>query len=244
MSLSARFVSLRRSLPWLLAAGTAAYSAYWFVRVAFGPQRRRSPHHHHQPTTQSQRRVQRHREAEAQRHTFKQLGHGLPDVGASRFVLVDARDGVPRSDAELLGGGWNLLYFGYTHCPDICPAELRRMTQLLLWAEGDGVSLRPFLVSIDAQRDTVAQLRRYLTEFHPRIVGLTGTPQQLADVARSFRMYTFRSGNAADLLDDDYLVDHSIFIILVSPEGRFIDYFGPKMPLDDVYRRIRFHIGA
>lgn len=163
-------------------------------------------------------------------------------MGTSHFVLVDSRDGVPRSDGELLGTAWNLVYFGYTHCPDICPAELRRMTQLLLWAEGDGVALQPFLISIDGQRDTVGQLRRYLSEFHPRIVGLTGTPQQLAAVARSYRMYAARSGDAANLVDDDYLVDHSIFILLVSPEGKFVDYFGPKMPLDDVYKRIRFHV--
>jgi protein SCO1 len=208
----------RRFAPYgVLGLGSVAYGAYWYQYV----------------------RTQQRASSEASQ--FKTVGSGLADVGRGRFVLVDSRDALAKSERELFGDAWNLVYFGYTHCPDICPAELKRMTQLLLWAENDGLPLQPYLISIDGQRDTVGQLRRYLREFHPRIAGLTGTPEQLADVAKQYRMYSFRSGDPADLANDDYLVDHSIFIILVSPQGKFVDYFGPKMPLDTVYKRIRFH---
>jgi protein SCO1/2 len=146
------------------------------------------------------------------------------------------------SDKELYAGHWNLVYFGYTYCPDICPAELKRMTALMHRADNDALPIQPYFVSIDPQRDTVGQLRRYLSEFHPSIVGLTGTPQQLTDVARNYRIYSFRSGDAQRLDDDEYLVDHSIFLLLVNPKGHFVDYFGNKMTLDEIYDRIRFHV--
>lgn len=100
----------------------------------------------------------------------------------------------------------------------------------------------PVFISIDAQRDTVGALREYLREFDSRIVGLTGTPEQLKHMSQQFRIHAFRSGDSSDLTNMDYLVDHSIFFLLLNPDGKFVDYYGPKQPVDEIVDRVLFHI--
>jgi protein SCO1/2 len=238
----------RRLAALALAGGTAAYAAYWAVRKKKKDKKKsigclEESNMRLILCFHCKRWVTVQQKSKADRARFKQQGEGVAQVGQSPFTLVETRHGAPVTSGELYKDQWSLVYFGYTYCPDICPAELKRMTTLMHRAQNDGdVALQPLFVSIDPQRDSVSQLRRYLAEFHPAILGLTGTPQQLTDVAQNYRIYSFRSGDAARLDDDDYLVDHSIFILLVNPRGHFVDYFGNKMSIDEIYERIRFHV--
>lgn len=117
-----------------------------------------------------------------------------------------------------------LVSFGYTYCPDICPAELQMMSDAMekLGASGEGVV--PIFVTIDPKRDTVAQMADYVSHFHPRLVGLTGTQEQIKKAAEAYRVFYARSeGSAPD--DEAYLMDHSTFIYLMNREGEYIRHF-------------------
>ncbi|KAL6073363.1 Cu-binding protein [Balamuthia mandrillaris] len=158
---------------------------------------------------------------------------GKPLLGGP-FTLVD-HNGTPVTDATYRGK-YMLIYFGFTFCPDICPAELSKMSKAVdLMEQNEGVEpglVVPMFISVDPYRDTVKQIRLYVKDFHPRMVGLTGTPQQVEKAARAFRVYSASSQHNEE--DEDYLVDHSIFFYLMDKEGEFLQYYGsdvdaPKM---------------
>jgi protein SCO1/2 len=129
---------------------------------------------------------------------------GLPAVGGP-FALVDHR-GQPVTDEDFRGG-WILVYFGYTYCPDICPTGLFNMAQALDDLGPAADDIRPIFVTIDPERDTVEALAQYVNHFHPRLVGLTGTPEQIAETARAYRVYYARAPTAAGQ-DDQEAADY------------------------------------
>jgi len=139
------------------------------------------------------------------------------------FELVDV-DG-KAFHSEQLKGNWVLLYFGFTFCPDICPEELDKVTACLdiLDAQPGMPEVVPVFISIDPHRDTPAKVKEYLKDFHPRMVGLTGTEAQVKAAAKTYRVY-YSKPSTDD--SDDYLVDHSIVMYLVNPEGQFCSYYG------------------
>ncbi|GJP29448.1 hypothetical protein CLOM_g16709 [Closterium sp. NIES-68] len=151
--------------------------------------------------------------------------HELKPVGKAAiggpFALVDDK-GRPFTEAALKGK-WSLLYFGFTFCPDICPSELIKIAEAVNLVEKQvGVAVVPVFISVDPERDTVEQVREYVKEFHPRMVGLTGTPEQVKAAARAFRVYYMKTEEEGY----DYLVDHSIISYLMSPEFEFVKFFG------------------
>jgi protein SCO1/2 len=132
------------------------------------------------------------------------------------FSLVD-QDGQPRTERDFLGR-WTLLYFGYSFCPDICPTELATLAAALdLLPATLADQVRPVFVTIDPERDTPAQLKRYLPLFHPRLMGLTGTPAQVAPVVKAFRVFAEKRVVEGA---SDYLMDHSSLFYLLGPDGR------------------------
>ncbi len=150
------------------------------------------------------------------------------------WVLVD-QDGVPRTDASYKGQ-YQLLYFGFTFCPDICPSELVKIGKVLDALESKGVTLTPLFISVDPARDTVGQLKNYSQDFHPRFQFLTGTPEQLKKAAKAYRVYFSKANeNASD--DEDYLVDHSIVFYLLNPQGEFLDFYTQRMQVGDIVER-------
>lgn len=161
-------------------------------------------------------RMQRKRVAEATK------GVGRPKVGGD-FELVD-QDGKPWTSANMKGR-YSLVYFGFSHCPDICPEELDKMARMfdLVEAESPGAVL-PLFITCDPARDTPKVLKEYLAEFHPDFVGLTGTYDQIKDVCKSYRVYFSTPKNVAP--GQDYLVDHSIYFYLMDPEGDFVEALG------------------
>lgn len=134
-------------------------------------------------------------------------------------MSLTAHDGTKVSD-EQFRGRYMLIFFGYTYCPDVCPAGLQVMTSALeqLGAEADNI--QPLFITIDPERDTVEVMSSYVENFHPRLIGLTGTPDQIAGVAKAYRVYYKKAGD-----DADYLMDHSSIIYLMGPDGKFAKHF-------------------
>jgi len=135
------------------------------------------------------------------------------------FTLVD-QTGTERQLADWRGK-YLLMFFGYTHCPDFCPTGLQSMAEAVDALGADGDAVVPVFITIDPARDTPALLAEYVPLFHPRLVGLTGTAEQVAAAAAAWRVYYARGPGD----DDDYLMDHSTLIYLVDPEGRYLSHF-------------------
>ncbi len=148
---------------------------------------------------------------------------GLPDevkIGGP-FSLVDHR-GRAVTDQDFRGQ-FMLMFFGYTFCPDICPTELQTVGDAIDRMGPAGRKVVPVFVSVDPERDTVDVLNEYVPNFHPRMVGLTGTKEQVASVAKAYRVFYAKTpapGGKVEGADADYLMSHSSFIYLVGPDGR------------------------
>ena len=144
-------------------------------------------------------------------------GIGKPLVGGA-FHLTD-HNGKDFTQEDLKGK-YSLVYFGFTHCPDICPEELDKMAGMIDQVKekhGEGV-MRNVFISCDPARDTPEVIRRYLAEFHEDILGMTGTWQEVKDVCKAYRVYF---STPADVKPgQDYLVDHSIYFYLMGEFGR------------------------
>ncbi|KAL1756280.1 h-sco1 [Schizophyllum commune] len=164
-------------------------------------------------------------------------------TGASGVPRVEERpEGTPFTDANLLGH-WSLLYFGFTNCPDICPAELDKMGEVVRAVEKDtSLALLPLFITVDPQRDTLPAIARYLADFHPRFVGLRGGWDATKSICRAYRVY-FSTPPDADP-NGDYLVDHSIFVYLVDPEGHFVDAFGQNLTAEDIKQKVEEAVGV
>ena len=156
-----------------------------------------------------------------------QLPQGL--VLGGPFSLVD-QTGKAVTEQDF-AGKWMLLYFGYTYCPDVCPTELGTIAAAMDALGPQAEKVVPALITVDPQRDTPAQLAEYVSRFHPRMQGLTGTAEQVAEVARRYRVYYARV-NRADTTE--YLMDHSSFVYLVGPDGRVRSLFRPEAGPDEI----------
>lgn len=165
------------------------------------------------------------------------------------FSLVD-HSGRRFTDANLLGN-FSLLYFGFTHCPDICPEELEKVAEAVDLVESStGVALTPVFISIDPNRDTVPAVAAYVKEFHPRMVGLTGSVEETTAAARAYRVYHTRAGtgepgpdgSSGRKEDDDYLIDHSIITYLLDPNGKFMTFFGRNYSPQEMAASLAGHV--
>lgn len=134
------------------------------------------------------------------------------------FELVD-QDGETRRDSDFRGD-YMLVFFGYNYCPDICPTALYNVTLALDEMGAEAADVQPIYITIDPERDRVAEMKRFAANFHPRLVALTGTPEKVADAARAYRVYYKKNGEG-----EDYLVDHSGFIYLMDRDGRYVRHF-------------------
>lgn len=162
---------------------------------------------------------------------------GTASVGGP-FQLTD-HTGKAVTDADFRGR-YMLIYFGYTFCPDVCPTELSTLTVGLDQIGPLADKVQPLFISVDPQRDTVAHLADYVKLFHPRLTGLTGTPEQVRAAAKAYRVYYAKAPGSGD--NPDYLMDHSSFLYLMGPQGNFVTVYPagttPERLAEDLKKRL------
>lgn len=157
---------------------------------------------------------------------------------AGEFALVDQHNAP--FGPERLNGHWSLMFFGYTHCPDICPTALTNMRFLYAkMSNAERLDTQVVFVSVDPKRDTPEHLKSYMAYFNEAFIGLTGEREQIDALARQAGAIYFFDG---DTSGDEYIVNHSAQILLVDPQGRFYAQFQPPHTPDGLledYRRLR-----
>lgn len=157
------------------------------------------------------------------------------------FALTDS-NGKPFESTQI-NNQYKLVYFGYSFCPDICPTELQRITELLQQLpEATTARITPIFISVDPARDTPQALTEYIHFFHPRFIALTGSEAQIDAVAKQFRAYYQRQSTSPT--DRDYAVDHSSYIYLLDPQDRYISHFTRETPLTTMRDAIITTLGA
>jgi protein SCO1 len=158
---------------------------------------------------------------------------GTASLVGGPFTLEDG-SGKQVADRDFRGK-YMLVYFGYTFCPDVCPTTLNEVADALDHLGSKAEQLQPIFITVDPKRDTPAVIRQYVAAFTPRLIGLTGSDEQIAKVAQEYRVYyaEHRTGPGPN----DYTMDHSSVLYLMGPDGRFIapiraDEDGPQMAAD------------
>lgn len=146
-------------------------------------------------------------------------GVGQAAIGGP-FTLVN-QNGEPVTEA-MLEGKPSLIYFGYTFCPDFCPAELANMARAADLLAARGVDINLVFITIDPERDTVAELKTYVANFHEDFIGLTGAPEQIAAAAKAYKVI-YRKAESPDF--SDYLMDHTTFVYAMGPAGTYHAFF-------------------
>jgi cytochrome oxidase Cu insertion factor (SCO1/SenC/PrrC family) len=156
---------------------------------------------------------------------------------------LTAQDGQRITEKDF-AGKWMLVYFGYTFCPDVCPMTLTTMTQAIDELPEDvGEGIVPVFITVDPKRDTVSQLAEYAPLFHDRLIALTGTDAEIKAAARAYKVY-FSKSTAGSAGESDYLMDHSGFVYLIGPDGRYRAHFSHTTPFEEMVRRLEEEVGA
>ena len=158
---------------------------------------------------------------------------GRAGVGGS-FTLVD-QTGRTRTDADFRGK-FMLVYFGYTYCPDVCPTDLQQIGLAIDKLRIAGAAVQPLFISVDPERDTTEVLANYVVLFHPRLIGLTGTPEQIRAVASAYKVYYAKYKPPEG---SDYVIDHTGFIYLMDDGGAYRGFFPPGTSADRMVEIVR-----
>ncbi|RTE89833.1 MULTISPECIES: SCO family protein [Bradyrhizobium] len=138
------------------------------------------------------------------------------------FQLTD-QNGKAVTDKSLKGKP-TLIFFGYTHCPDVCPTSLFEISEVLRVMGKDADKVNAVFISVDPERDTPATIKEYLSSFDPHLEGLSGDPAEIAKVITSYRVYAKKIPTK----DGDYTMDHTALIYLMDRDGRFVSPFNLK----------------
>ncbi len=160
-------------------------------------------------------------------------GLAAPSVGGP-FTLTD-QDGRRVTPASYAGRHL-LVFFGFTHCPDVCPLALGEVSAALDALGKDAAKLQPLFITVDPARDTAAALKDYIAAFDDRIAGLTGTAEEIASVARAYRVY-YKQVPVQGALG--YTMDHSAFVYLVAPDGKLASFFTHETKGEQMAKKIR-----
>jgi protein SCO1/2 len=156
-----------------------------------------------------------------------------PSTVGGPFRLLD-QNGRQVTDADFRGKPF-LVFFGFTHCPDVCPTALFEMSEVLRRLGPDAEKTGALFISVDPERDTPEKLKEYLSSFHPRISGLTGTPEEIAEVEKTYRVYAKK----VPLDGGGYTMDHSAIVYLMDKDGRFVAPFNLKRTADEAAADLR-----
>jgi len=151
-------------------------------------------------------------------------GTGTVSIGGP-FTLRDPDNNII-TEANLKGR-YSLIFFGFTHCPDICPLALQTVTQALNDAGDAATAVQPVFITVDPERDTPEAMRAYAANFHPRLLALTGTPEQVQGAVKSYRAYAAKAPlkDAEGRETGDYTMNHTGYIYLMDRNGNYVAHF-------------------
>ena len=149
-------------------------------------------------------------------------GVTAPAAIGDPFQLVD-QSGTAVTEKNLQGKP-SLIFFGFTHCPDVCPTALFEMSEILRAMGKDADRVNAYFISVDPERDNVAAMKDYLLSFDPHLKGLTGAPQAIAKVTSEYRVFAKK----VPLKDGDYTMDHTALVYLMDRNGQFVAPFNLK----------------
>jgi protein SCO1 len=152
------------------------------------------------------------------------------------FQLVD-QNGRTTTDRDLLGHP-SLVFFGFTHCPDVCPTTLFEVSEVLNQLGPDADRVGALFVTVDPERDTAPTLKDYLSSFNPRLRGLTGDPAAIAAILKEYRVYAKK----VPLDGGDYTMDHTAIVYLMDKDGRFVAPFNLKRKSDELAADLRRYL--
>ncbi|HWD49424.1 MAG TPA: SCO family protein [Rhizomicrobium sp.] len=160
-------------------------------------------------------------------HLGQTIVSGKIEVGGP-FHLID-QDGAPREDRDFRGR-WMTIYFGYTHCPDVCPLTLSLMSDVMQRLGGKSSHIVPIFITVDPARDTPKIMKAYVASFGKNFLGLTGDAKSIALAEREYRVAAIRH----PLPGGDYAMDHSSTIYLMDPGGKFVMDYDDSTKPDDI----------
>jgi protein SCO1/2 len=152
------------------------------------------------------------------------------------FALTD-HTGKLRTDEDFRGK-LLLIYFGYSYCPDVCPTDLQQIGLALDGLGAGAEAVQPLFITLDPERDTIAHLANYVPMFHPRLIGLTGSAEQIRRVALAYKVYYAKYPPDSP----DYVIDHSSFVYLIDEGGKYVGFFPPGTAADRMIEIIRQHL--
>jgi cytochrome oxidase Cu insertion factor (SCO1/SenC/PrrC family) len=155
------------------------------------------------------------------------------------FALID-HAGTPRTDKDFKGK-LLLVYFGFTFCPDLCPTDLQAIGLALDRLGDAGEAVQPLFITVDPERDTPAHLADYVPFFHPRLIGLSGDPAAIREVARAYKVFYAKAPRTDG---SGYTVDHSGYVYLMDRAGQYLGFFPPGTPADQMVDVIRPLVGT
>ena len=160
---------------------------------------------------------------------------GTPQIGGP-FTLVNQDGQTVTQDS--FGGKYLLIYFGFTYCPDVCPTDLAKMAAALDAMGDDAKKVQPIFITIDPDRDTPAQMKLYTAQFDPRLVGLTGTPAQIATAAQAYRAQYEKVKDPK--AEGGYTMEHTPYIYFMSPDNKFLTFFvGTSVTPEDMAKAMK-----
>lgn len=169
-------------------------------------------------------------------------GHGgAPESEAligGDFTLKD-HDG-NQFNSDNMKGKLSLVYFGFTFCPDICPTSLQKLTNVLTTLDKYKIDILPIFITVDPSRDSQELLKEYLGHFHPKFVGLTGTEEEIRDVADLYKVF-YAKAEGAEKAGDNYMLDHSSFVYLMDKNGKYLKHFYMTSTPEEIIEFIRMN---
>lgn len=144
------------------------------------------------------------------------------------FALID-QDGRTVTDATY-AGSTHLVFFGFTHCPDVCPTTLQQITDAFQAMGPKAKGMKALFVTVDPERDTPQAMKDYVSNFDPRIVGLTGSPDAVSAAVKGYRAYARK----VPLKDGDYTMEHTAVVYIMDGKNRFVNALNLQQPPDGV----------
>lgn len=169
-----------------------------------------------------------------------QIAGGAEQIGGP-FTLID-ENGQTVTEKDVIDQP-SLIYFGYTFCPDVCPLDAARNAEAVALLEEQGVIVKPVFISIDPARDTPEVVKEYTDYMHDRMLGLTGSEEQVKAASKAYRTY-YQKQEPQEGAEEFYLVDHSTFSYFVLPEHGFVEFFRREITAEDIAEKMRCFVEA